>query len=64
MARSPRQTRRGGELMPRGKTAARPFHSHEIAADCIVIPRSRSWTMKSVVVLPSCTSPCAWILPV
>ena len=41
-----------------------PFHSQEMAADWMVMPRSRSWTMKSVVVLPSCTSPCLWILPV
>ena len=39
-------------------------HSQEIAADWIVMPRSRSWIMKSVVVLPSWTSPCLWILPV
>ena len=41
-----------------------PFHSQEIAADWIVMPRSRYCTMKSVVVLPSCTSPCLWIFPV
>ena len=41
-----------------------PFHSQEIAADCMVMPRSRSCTMKSVVVLPSCTSPCLCIFPV
>ena len=41
-----------------------PFHSHVIAADWIVMPRSRSYTMKSVVVLPSWTSPWRCIFPV
>ena len=41
-----------------------PFHSHEMAAEVIVMPRSRSCTIQSVVVSPSWTSPMAWILPV
>jgi hypothetical protein len=28
-----------------------------VAADVIVMPRSCSWTMKSIVAAPSCTSP-------
>ncbi len=43
---------------------AQSFHVQEIAADWIAMPRSFSWTMKSVVVSPSWTSPVLWILPV
>ena len=42
----------------------RPFHSQVMAADWIVMPRSFSCTMKSVMVSPSCTSPGLCILPV
>ncbi len=28
------------------------------------LPRPRPWIMEAVVVVPSCTSPCLWILPV
>ena len=34
-----------------------PLHGKEIAAACMVMPRSRSWSMKSIMVSPSCTSP-------
>jgi hypothetical protein len=35
-----------------------------VAADVIVIPRSRSCSIQSVTVVPSCTSPILWIMPV
>jgi hypothetical protein len=34
-----------------------PLHSALVAAAVIVIPRSRSWTIQSIVAAPSCTSP-------
>ena len=37
---------------------------HVVAAEVIVIPRSRSCSIQSVTVVPSCTSPILWILPV
>ena len=40
------------------------FHSQVIAAEVIVIPRSRSCFMWSMVVVPSCTSPILWLTPV
>ena len=42
--------------------ALRP--AHVVAADVIVIPRSRSCSIQSVTVVPSCTSPILWIMPV
>ena len=35
-----------------------------VAADVIVMPRSRSCSIQSVTVVPSCTSPILWIMPV
>ena len=37
---------------------------HVVAADVIVIPRSCSCTIQSMVAAPSCTSPIRWVLPV
>ena len=34
-----------------------PPQKHVVAADVIVIPRSCSWTIQSIVAVPSCTSP-------
>jgi len=39
------------------------FHISVVAALWIVMPRSRSWGMKSIVAAPSCTSPSLWVLP-
>ena len=39
-------------------------HSQVTAAEVMVIPRSRSCSMWSVVAAPSCTSPIRWIIPV
>ena len=35
-----------------------------VAADVIVIPRSCSWTIQSMVAVPSCTSPILYERPV
>ena len=35
-----------------------------VAADVIVMPRSCSWTIQSMVAAPSCTSPILWMRPV
>ena len=35
-----------------------------VAADVIVMPRSCSWTIQSIVAAPSCTSPILWTRPV
>ncbi len=35
-----------------------------VAADVIVMPRSCSWTIQSIVAEPSWTSPILWVLPV
>ncbi len=40
------------------------FQKQVVAADWIVMPRSCSCSMKSVVAAPSWTSPILWILPV
>ena len=37
---------------------------HVVAAEPMVMPRSCSWTMKSIVAAPSCTSPSLWFSPV
>ena len=39
-------------------------HVHAVAADVIVMPRSCSWTIQSMVAAPSCTSPILWVRPV
>jgi hypothetical protein len=36
-----------------------PFHRHVVAAAVMVMPRSCSWTIQSMVAVPSCTSPAA-----
>ena len=35
-----------------------------VAAEVMVMPRSRSCSIQSVTVVPSCTSPILWIMPV
>ena len=35
-----------------------------VAAEVIVIPRSCSWTIQSMVAVPSWTSPSLWVMPV
>ena len=40
------------------------FQNAVVAADVIVMPRSCSCSMKSMVAAPSCTSPILWLLPV
>ena len=39
-------------------------HSAVVAADVIVIPRSCSCAIQSIVAAPSCTSPILWVRPV
>ena len=39
-------------------------HEHVVAAEVMVMPRSRSCSIQSVTVVPSCTSPILWIMPV
>ena len=39
-------------------------HSVVTAAEVMVMPRSRSCSIQSVVAAPSCTSPILWIMPV
>ena len=34
-----------------------PFHSHVVAAEVMVIPRSLSWAIQSIAVVPSSTPP-------
>ena len=34
-----------------------PFHWHVVAAEVIVMPRSRSWAIQSMTAVPSWTSP-------
>ena len=41
-----------------------PFQIAVVAAEVIVMPRSCSCSMKSMVAAPSCTSPILWLLPV
>ncbi len=40
------------------------FQMAVVAADVMVMPRSCSCSMKSMVAAPSCTSPILWLLPV
>src|SRR5439155_785865 len=40
------------------------FHSAVVAAEVMVMPRSCSWTIQSMVAVPSCTSPILWVRPV
>ena len=41
-----------------------PFQKQVVAADVIVIPRSRSCSIQSMTVAPSWTSPILWETPV
>ncbi len=41
-----------------------PFQKHVVAADVIVMPRSCSCSIQSIVAAPSWTSPILWLLPV
>ena len=41
-----------------------PFQKQVVAADVIVIPRSRSCSIQSMIAVPSCTSPSLWETPV
>ena len=41
-----------------------PFHSAVVAAEVIVMPRSCSWAIQSIVAAPSWTSPILWVRPV
>ena len=41
-----------------------PFQNAVVAADWIVMPRSCSCSIQSMVAAPSCTSPILWLLPV
>jgi hypothetical protein len=40
------------------------FQKQVVAADVIVMPRSCSCSIQSMVAAPSCTSPILWLLPV
>jgi hypothetical protein len=35
-----------------------------VAAEVMVMPRSCSWTIQSMVAVPSWTSPSLWVMPV
>ena len=41
-----------------------PFQKHVVAADVIVMPRSCSCSIQSMVAAPSWTSPILWFTPV
>ena len=41
-----------------------PSHSHAVAAEVIVMPRSCSCSIQSMTAAPSCTSPSLWVRPV
>ncbi len=41
-----------------------PFQKHVVAADVMVMPRSRSCSIQSMTVAPSCTSPILCETPV
>ena len=45
-------------------SSLRCCHAQVVAAEVIVMPRSRSCSIQSVTVVPSCTSPILWIMPV
>ena len=40
------------------------FQNAVVAADVMVMPRSCSCSIQSIVAAPSCTSPILWLLPV
>ncbi|MNP64280.1 hypothetical protein D3C76_1597640 [compost metagenome] len=41
-----------------------PVQKAVVAAEVMVMPRSCSWTIQSMVAAPSCTSPILWLTPV
>jgi hypothetical protein len=41
-----------------------PFQKQVVAADVMVMPRSCSCSIQSMVAAPSCTSPILWFTPV
>ncbi len=41
-----------------------PFQKQVVAAEVMVMPRSRSCSIKSMTAAPSCTSPILWETPV
>ena len=47
-----------------GKERSIPFQNVVVAADVIVMPRSCSCSIQSIVAAPSCTSPSLWLTPV
>jgi hypothetical protein len=47
-----------------GKDRSMPFQKQVVAADVIVMPRSCSCSIQSMVAAPSCTSPILWFTPV
>ncbi len=47
-----------------GKDMSMPFQKQVVAADVIVMPRSCSCSIQSIVAAPSCTSPILWFTPV
>ena len=46
------------------KTSPQRSHWQKVAADVIVIPRSCSSSIQSMVAVPSCTSPSLYVRPV
>jgi hypothetical protein len=47
-----------------GNLPAMPFQKQVVAAEVIVMPRSCSCSIQSIVAAPSCTSPILWFTPV
>ena len=47
-----------------GRSPSMPFQKQVVAADVMVMPRSRSCSIQSMTVAPSWTSPILWETPV
>ena len=47
-----------------GRDLSMPFQNAVVAADVMVMPRSCSCSIQSIVAAPSCTSPILWLTPV
>ncbi len=47
-----------------GKDSSMPFQKQVVAAEVMVMPRSCSCSIQSIVAAPSCTSPILWFTPV
>jgi hypothetical protein len=47
-----------------GEGQSMPFQKQVVAAEVIVMPRSCSCSIQSMVAAPSCTSPILWFTPV